>query len=328
MKNIRILLKLALVLVLSIFDRRQQSFTRLDPRAAGDQVPNHFVNKYADDVQLQMQQTTSRLEGYATIHEGVVGSSESCDNLGTSESEEVTTRFQDMQSKNTAHVRRWIDLRDFDWFDYIDGFDKLKVLNDPTNKYVLLAVAAHNRRKDRLIIEAALGSVREQVGDGSKGTSQYAALPSAQKILHGGTNISMAKIRSALELMNAAEAASPEEGGERIFAYTANQLTILMADATLTSSDYNSLKALQNYQVDQFMGMTWKRTEIMPKSGTTRSCCIFGKGYVHLGIGQNIINDISVDKSKRGHPIRVYSMMSMGAARSEDKGVVEIQCTE
>lgn len=303
-------------------------YLRRDPRAGDSQVLNHYVNKYADDVALQMQQTTSRLEPFATVHEGVVGASKSTDSVGATESDEITGRFQDMQAKGTPHVRRWIDLRDFDWFDYIDSFDKLKILSDPTNKYVTLAVSAHNRKKDRLIAEACFGSVREQVGAGNGAVSQYVALPAAQKVVHGGTNISMAKIRTGIQLMNANEAASPEEGGERVFVYTAEQLTVLMADATLTSADYNSLRALQNFQVDMFMGMKWVRTELLPKTGTTRSCGIFGKGYIHLGVGLNIKNDISEDKGKRGHPIRVYSMMSLGAARSEDKGVVEIQCTE
>lgn len=303
-------------------------FTRTDPRACGDQVPNHFVNKYADDVNLAMQQTQSRLESTVTPMPDIVGSSAAVDFVGVTESQQVTTRFQDLQSNNTPHTRRWLDLSDFDWFDYIDSFDKLKVLTDPTNKYVTGAISAHNRQKDRLIVNAAIGSAREQTGQGNAGTSQYVVLPAGQKIVHGGTQITMAKIRAGLELMNAAEAASPEEGGERFFLYTSSQLTVLMADTTLTSSDYNSLKALQNYQVEQFMGMTWKRTELLPKSGTTRSCMIYGKNYMTLGYGQNIVNDVSQNKTKRGFPYQVYSMMSLGAVRNQDKGVVEIQCTE
>lgn len=303
-------------------------FTRKDPRAGGDQVPNHFVNKYADDVTLALQQSSSRLESTVTTMDGIVGASAAVDFTGVTEAKQVTTRFQDMEANNTPHTRRWVDLSDFDWFDYIDSFDKLKVLSDPTNKYVTGAVNAHNRQKDRQIIGAIFGNAREHVGDGSKGTTQYVALPAAQKVVHGGTNISMSKIRTALEIMNAAEAASPEEGGERFFVYSSQQLTILMADSTLTSADYNTLRALQNYQVDMFMGMKWIRTELLPKSGTTRSCAIYGKGYLSLGIGQNIINDVSVNKNKRGFPIQVYSMMSLGAVRNQDKGVVEIQCTE
>jgi hypothetical protein len=303
-------------------------FTRTDPRAAGDQVPNHFVNKYADDVTLAMQQTQSRLQPTVTEMCGIIGASAAVDFTGTTEANQVTTRFQDLQSVSTPHTRRWVDLSDFDWFDYIDSFDKLKVLVDPTNKYVMGAVAAHNRQKDRLIIAALQGNAREQTGQGNGGTSQYVALPAGQKVAVGGTNISLAKIRTAIELMNKNEAASPEEGGERFFVYTANQLTKLMADSNVTSSDWNTLRALQNYQVDTFMGMKWLRSELLPKSGNNRYCYIYGKNYLTLGCGQDVINDVSVNKTKRGFPIQVYSMQSLGAVRNQDTGVVEIACDE
>jgi hypothetical protein len=303
-------------------------FTRTDPRAGGDQVPNHFVNKYADDVTLAMQQTQSRLQPTVIEMCGIVGASAAVDFIGTTEASQVTTRFQDLQSVNSPHTRRWVDLADFDWFDYIDSFDKLKILTDPTNKYVTGAVSAHNRQKDRLIIAALGGNAREQTGVGNGGTSQYVALPAGQKVAVGGTNITLAKIRTAIELLNKAEASSPEEGGERFFLYTANQLTKLMADTTVTSSDYNTLRALQNFQVDTFMGMKWIRTELLPKSGNNRACYIYGKDYVTLGCGMDIINDVSVNKSKRGFPVQVYSMQSLGAVRNQDTGVVEIMCDE
>lgn len=299
-----------------------------DLLAAGDQVPNHYVNKFDDDLKLAVQQTTSRLEETVTTDYGVVGASKSFDILGSSESQAVTGRNQDRQQNNTPTTRRWIDLADYDWDDYIDGFDKLKLLMDPTNKYVTLATAAHNRAKDRVIITALFGSARETTVSGTTVTSTLQALPAAQKIVNGGSNITMAKLRSAIEILNAAEAGSPEEGGERTFVFTSNQLTKLMADPTLTSADYNTLQALQDFKVDYFMGMKWKRIEGLPKTGNIRSCGIYTKDGNALGVGMNITNDVSVNKAKRGFPITVYSMMSLGAVRGQDKCVVQIDCDE
>lgn len=303
-------------------------FRKFDPAACGDTVPNHYVNKYDDDLKLAVQQTKSRLEETVTADYGVVGASKSFDLLGSSESQPVTGRNQDRQSNNTAASRRWIDLGDYDWDDFIDGFDKLKVLLDPTNKYVALATAAHNRAKDRVIITAMFGNARETTVSGTAVTSTLVALPAAQKIVNNGSNITMAKLRSAIELLNASEAGSPEEGGERTFVFTSNQLTKLMADPTLTSADYNTLQALQDYKVDFFMGMKWKRIELLPKTGNIRSCGIYTKDGMGLGVGMNITNDVSVNKAKRGFPITVYSMMSLGAVRGQDKCVVQIDCDE
>jgi len=295
--------------------------TILDPRARdGASIPVHYVTKYDEDVQLVAQQKTSRLESTVTLHPGIVGSSKSVDRLGATEAQEITTRHGDTNHIEVPHLRRFIDLRDYNHPTLLDKGDTLKVLDDPTNKYVMGAVAAMNRRKDKVIIAALFGNARNY-------DNTLAALPAGQKVLHGGTNISMAKIRTGLEIMNANEADSPEDGGERTFVYTSKQLTILMADTTLTSSDYNTLEALQNYKVDSFMGMTWKRVEFLPLTGTTRSCGIYGKSYVGLGVGEDIKNKVS-ERPDKNHAIQTYTEMSIGAVRIEDAGVVEIQCTE
>lgn len=303
------------------------AFIKFDPCAGND--PSHlFVKKFDDDIKEACQQRQSRLEGTTVADYAVVGTSRSFDGIGTSEAQVVTGRNQDIQYNNTPVSRRWIDLTDYDWADFLDSFDKLKLLNDPTNKYTKAGINAMNRSKDRVIVTALFGNARSTTVAGATETSTLIALPAEQKILNGGTNISMAKLRLGLELMNAAEAGSPEEGGERFFLYTANQLTKLMADSTLTSSDYNTLKALQDYKVDMFMGMKWIRTELLPKSGNIRSCAIYAKEGVGLGVGADTKTDVSQAKEKRGQPWRVYVMQSIGAVRGEDKCVVQIDCDE
>jgi hypothetical protein len=300
-----------------------------DPCAGDENTINHFVNKFDDDLKLLYQQKQSRLETRVTADYSVVGMSKSFDTLGQSEMNLVTGQNQDHQSANLAAGRRWIDLADYDWHDFVNSFDKLKVLEDPTNKYTQAALAAANRTKDRLIVNALGANARQTTGAGNSVVTTYEALPAAQKVLHAGTNITMAKVRTAIEILNAAEAGSIEEGGERTFVYTASQLTVLMADTTVTSADYNTLRALQNFQVDQFLGMKWVRLELLPKSATNvRSCYIFTKDAVGLGIGEDIKTDISQRKDKRGMPWQVYAMLSGGAVRGQDKGVVEIQCQE
>jgi hypothetical protein len=299
-----------------------------DPLTGNDNTLNHYVNKFDDDIQLVFQQKTSRLEGTVTADYDVVGMSKSFDTLGQSEMNLVTGSNQDHLSASTTAGRRWIDMADYDWQDFVNTFDKLKVLEDPTNKYVQAALGAANRTKDRLIISALGGNARDTTGAGNNVVTTYAALPSGQKILHAGTNITMAKVRAGIEIMNANEAGSPEEGGTRTFTYTASQLTILMADTTVSSSDYNTMSALQNFTVDQFMGMTWKRMELLPKTALIRSCYIYSKDAVGLGIGADVKTSVSQRMDKRGLPWQVYAMISGGAVRGQDKGVVEIQCQE
>ena len=327
MKTFRYLYAVLFVCLRALFCP-PKSWCKPDTRTTGDQIPTHFVVKYDQDLKLAYQQTKSRLEPFVTNVGAIVGASASFDFVQATESSLVTTRYQDVVPVNTPHARRWIDLADYDWDDYVDSFDKLKILSDPTNKYVQLAIAAHNRTKDRAIIAALFGTARETSGYGSTLTTSMTVLPPASKVAHNNANMTMAKLRSGIELLNIAEAGSPEEGGTRTFVYTANQLTKLMADVTPTSRDYNELKALNNYDINYFMGMNWVRTEQLPKTGNIRKCGIFAKEGMALGMGQNITNDITIRKDKRGYPIQVYSMVSLGAVRGQDGCVVEIECDE
>jgi hypothetical protein len=286
-------------------------------------IPNHYVIKYDDDVRLVAQQKKSRLEETVTPHPGIVGASKAIDRYGDTEAEEVIDRHGDTNTSEGAHLRRYIDLRDYDKATLLDQADTIKILDNPNNRYVQGSVAAMNRKKDKVIIAALNGSARNV-------DNTLVELPAGQIILDGGTNISMAKIRGAIEILNANEADAPEEEGAlRTFVYTAKQLTILMADATLTSADYNTLKALQDYTMSNrmFMGLLWKRVEFLPKVGDIRSCFIYGKSYMGLGTGRDIQNKVAERPDKR-HAIQTYTQMSIGAVRIEDEGVVEIKVDE
>lgn len=289
----------------------------------GSSIPDHFVNKYDADVKLVAQQKKSRLQETVTLESGIVGASKSVDRYGTTEANEITDRHGDTKISEIPHIRRWIDLRDYDHATLLDEADSYKILENPTNKYTQGAVAAMNRRKDKIVIAALNGNAR-------KVDNTFAALPAGQIILNGGTNISLAKLRVAIEILNANEADPPEEaesGAMRTFAYTAKMLTKLMADSTLTSSDYNTLKALQDYKVDYFMGLKWVRVEALPKAGNIRSGFVYGKSYMKLGIGKDIVNNVAPRPDKR-MATQTYTRMSLGAVRVEDEGVVQIDCDE
>jgi hypothetical protein len=75
------------------------------------------------------------------------------------------------------------------------------------------------------------------------------------------------------------------------------------------------------------MGLVWKRIEFLPLAGNIRSAFIYGKSYLALGVGQNIVNKVS-DLPGKNYAIQTYTEMSLGAVRIEDEGVVQIDCDE
>jgi hypothetical protein len=205
------------------------------------------------------------------------------------------------------------------------------MLGDPTSPYQALGVAALNRAKDDIIIAAARGSAR--AGTGASATT--IALPTAQKIAEGGTGLTLAKLLSVKEILDAAEvdeelSDSGQASGmeaQRVMVVTTKQLTNLLGTTEIKSVDYNNVKALVQGQVDTFLGFRFIRTERLAKSGTTRYCLAWSKGCVALGVGKDIVSNIDTLPGKN-YSVQVYARESIGAVRVVDEGVVEIGCFE
>lgn len=287
-------------------------------------VTESMVQQYGANYRLLGQQKPSRLAKFCQMEPGIVGTSKSTERLGKTDAYDITSRHADTKYVDTPHSRRWLDLQDKGWADLVDEMDKIKLLADPTSPYVALGVAALNRAKDDVIIAAARGIART-------GTSTI-ALPTGQKIAEGGTGLTLAKLLAVKEIFDAAELDEElQEDGQgavtRVFPVTTKQLTNLLNTTEIKSTDYNSVKALVQGQVDTYLGFQFVRTERLAKVGTSRMCTPWVKGCMALGIGKDIFTGIDTLPGKN-YSVQVYSRESIGAVRLEDEGVVEVACFE
>jgi hypothetical protein len=291
-------------------------------------VTESMVQQFGTNFRILGQQRTSRLQGFCQMEPDIVGTSKTVERLGKTEAYDITSRHSDTQYVNTPHSRRWLDLQDKGWADLVDEMDKIKLLADPTSPYVGLGVNALNRAKDDIIISAARGSAR--LGSGG---SQ--ALPSGQKIAVGAAGLTLAKLLTAKEILDAAEVdeeleATGQSGSmqaQRVMVVTTRQLTNLLGTTEIKSVDYNNVKALAQGQVDTFLGFKFIRTERLPKTGSDRFCYAWSRGCVAMGMGKDIVSSIDPLPTKN-YSVQVYARMSLGAVRVEDEGVVEIACLE
>lgn len=279
------------------------------------QITEAFIEQYSANFLTLAQQKESRLEGCVTIESGIVGASKAVERIGASDAYSITTRHGDTQYVETPHSRRWLDLADYGWADLVDEMDKIKALIDPTSPYLMAGVQALNRKKDDVIISALGASARTGTGT--------TAFPSAQQIVHGSAGMTVAKLRSAKQLLDEAEV----DDMDRFIIMTAEQINNLLGDSTVTSADYNTVKALVNGELNSFMGFNFIRSERLPKASTTRSCYAFHKSGLTLGIGKDIVTSIDILPTKN-MSAQVYARMSLGAVRLEEARVVEVQCTE
>lgn len=283
-------------------------------------IPQNHVQQFKDNVIMLAQQKGSRLRATVRDDGDIVGDRVYFDRIGATAAQKVTTRHGDTPLMNTPHSRRMAPMFDYDWGDLVDKTDKLKTLYDPTNKYSMAAQMALGRSMDDEIIGALGGSAAEGV-DGSSSI----ALPSSQKVLAAAGGLTKAKLISSKELLDAAEV---DDDVERFIVTTARQISNLLNDTEITSSDYNTVKALVQGQIDTFMGFTFKRTERLLTDGSgDRLCYAYAATAVGLGVPQDIEVDIGPRRDKR-NATQVYACMGLGAVRVEDVQVVEIACVE
>ena len=283
------------------------------------EVTTAMVQQYNDNVVLLQQQKPSRLRP-CVREESVRGEYGFFDQIDATSAQKRAQRHADTPLISTPHVRRRVSMDAYDWSDLIEIFDRAALITDPTSKYVINAVAAHNRAIDDAIIAAALATAY----GGRDGNTTYAFPTATHQIPHGSTGLNITKLLQAKKILDSYEN-DPDE--PRFLALTSAQLMELLNATEIKSADYNTVKALAAGQIDTFLGFKFIRTERLQKSGTTRSCLAWSQSSILLGICTDIITRVS-ERADKNYATQVYVGMFIGATRMDEKGVVEIQATE
>ena len=292
-------------------------------------IPNWMVQQFSTNVHMLAEQKMSRLLSAVMEEPDVTSEAKAVERLGTTQDapDQITTRHGDTPVGNTEHSRRWLFPVDYDVpADMIDKQDKVKLLIDPTSHYTLRHAGVMARGIDDAIVGALGGSAAEgQYGPNGQATA--IALPSAQKIAHGSTGLTIAKLITAKETLDEDEI---DEFWERYIVTTPKQVSDLLEDDKLASQDYNTVKALVKGEIDTFMGFTFKRLSsrrLQTISANIRANYVWARPAVRIGFAQHPTTSVDKRPDKR-NLMQVYTWGSWGAVRIEDEMVIEIACDE
>ena len=283
------------------------------------QITTAFVEQYKSNVFHLAQQKGSRLRD-AVRTETVTGKSHFFERIGDTAALKRTSRHSDTPRVDTPHSRRKVTMDDYDWADLIDQEDKVRMLISPQSEYAMSGAWAMGRAMDDAIISAASGNA---FGGVSGGTT--VALPSGQKIVHASAGLTLTKLISAKEVLDAADT-DPDE--PRYMVVSAKQLSDLLGRTTITSADFNSVKALVQGELDTFLGFNFIRSErLETDSNSDRLVLGFCQSAIGLALGRDIETRIS-ERADKNYATQVFLSMTIGATRVEDEKVVQIACQE
>ena len=280
------------------------------------QITTAFVQQYSNNVQMLSQQKGSLLRGSVDT-ESVVGKNAFFDQVGVATAVKRTTRHGDTPQIDTPHARRRVSLVDYEYADLIDNQDKVRTLIDPTSSYAQAAAFALGRAQDDEIIAAISGDAFT----GETG-STTTALPSAQKITESGTDgLTIAKLRNAKEIM---DSASVDPSIPRYIVVGPKQISDLLGTTQVTSSDFNTVKALANGEVNTFLGFNFIVSNRLSIGSSKRLCLAYAMDGVKMAIGQDLMTRID-ERADKGYSTQIYVCQSIGATRMEEEKIVTIQ---
>ena len=286
------------------------------------QVTTAFVQQYSANVQMLSQQMGSRLRDAVRI-ENVVGKNAFIDQIGKATAQLRTSRHADTPQLDTPHARRRLSLASYEYADLIDDQDKVRMLIDPTSFYAQAAAAAMGRAMDDVIINAALGTASTgETGSGS------ATLDATNNMVGSSSSNDGLTIAKLLEAKRKLDLNDVDPSIPRYIAVGPKQIEDLLGTTQVTSSDFNTVKALAQGDVNSFLGFEFIMTNRLDvASDDVRSCFAWAEDGITLGIGKDVSARID-ERNDKGYATQVYYCMDIGAVRMEESKVVKIFCDE
>ena len=282
------------------------------------QITTAFVEQYSANIQMLSQQMGSLLRD-AVRNESVVGKDAYFDQIGKVTAILKTSRHSDTPQIDTPHSRRRVSLADYEFADLIDQQDKVRLLIDPTSSYAKAAAYAMGRAMDDVIIAAALGTANTGVSGGTA-----VALPAGNIVAvgTGGANtMNIAKLAAAKQILDAGDV---DPSIKRHIVVSPAEIADLLNNTTVTSSDFNTIKALVQGEIDSFMGFKFHVSNRLVDNGAANTQCIaFAEDGILLGVGKDVTARID-ERSDKSYATQVYYCQTIGATRMEEAKVVSV----
>ena len=286
------------------------------------QITTAFVQQYSANVQMLSQQMGSRLRDAVRL-ETVVGKNAFIDQIGSVTAQLRSSRHADTPQIDTPHQRRRLSIASYEFADLIDDQDKVRMLIDPTSSSAQAAAAAMGRAMDDVIITAALGTA--STGETGSGSATLDATNNMVGSASSNDVLTIAKLTEAKRKMDLNDV---DPSIPRYIAVGPKQIEDLLGTTQVTSSDFNTIKALVQGDVDTFMGFQFIMTNRLDiDSNDIRSCFAWAEDGITLGIGKDVQARID-ERNDKGYATQVYYCMDIGAVRMEEAKVVKIFCDE
>ncbi len=294
--------------------------------------PTFYAQNYQASLKLALQDKGGKLLPTVAMGPDVKGFENAVivDRLGAIEAQQVSGTLQDKTYANNTTERRWVTPVPYDLPQTMDHFEALKMLSDPASKWVENGRRGISRAWDNEITAAFWRTCKSGQNGGS--TIAFGSGASAGQVIAvnydgGGANTSLtvAKLKEAYRIFLANEV--DLEMTQLTCAITANDALSLLNEAQYISGDFGR-PVLDDGKLKSFMGFNFVHFQRPELDGSGyRRIPVYTKETIEFRAAEMLYTSVNKLTNKRGEPWEAYLMSTFGAARTDEKLLVEIKCT-
>lgn len=297
-------------------------------------VPEHHVKMYTANVRQSLNKKGGLLLGTVSSGSYSGDKSQVVNFIGPVEFVERSTVYADTKLTELEHTSRWISGTEYDCAVLVDRLDTLKMIYDPTSPYVERFREAAARKMDEIVMAKFFATAKA----GKEGTD-IVAFPNRDIIPHGGTRMSVAKLRALRKLIKKRHV--DLRTVRPTIAVTSEQVDDLLGEVAVTSADYAAVKPLVDGEVSAFMGFTFLPyedngdatngrgipTEAVAGPATIRDCPVWVPDGMHFGAWDGLTITIN-NRPDKNNIKQIHGTFTAGATRLEEGKVFQLQCVE
>jgi len=270
-----------------------------------------FITLFDAEVK-QAYQAKAQLVGAVRQRRGVEGSTVKFPKVGKGVAT-VRVPQSDVTPLNVAFSQVTATLQDWNAAEYSDIFNQAKVNFDERQELVQVVANAIGRRQDQIILDALAASSTGNVVDENEGGTD--------------TGLNVAKLRAAKKLLDKNNV--PMDN--RHIVIHANSLASILGETSVTSADFNTVRALVSGELNTFLGFTFHtigdRAEGgLPIASAERKLWAFHRDAI--GYAEGIAPRTEINYIPEKTSFLVNAVFSAGAIAIDAEGIVEVQTTD
>lgn len=288
-----------------------------------------FTAQYSTNVELLLQQMTSKLRGRTRegSHTGKMASP--VNQYGSVVMKAPKGRFSPLDHTQPDAFRPWVFPQPGELPQLIDSFDQLETIVDPKSAYAQAAAAATGRFWDDGIIAsffasrslgADIGALVPETFDNTK--FQVASTFGSS----AASGLTVAKLIEAKRILEHYH--NDLEMDRPTIVIGSQQHADLLNQVQVVSTEFNDRPVLVNGRVQQFLGFDFVVSERLSVAASVRNIACFVKSGMYLGLWKDMENYIDIRADLSGRPWQLTTQTMYGAVRLQAGKVVSILCSD